>query len=125
MAEPQHWRELPNAPLPGTPLCTASEVGDGECRLIALGEAAQRFELIVLRSGDAWRAYANRCPHFGVGLARQQQHLLFQPHQSLSCNVHYSRFRWEDGICDRGECVGEGLLAIPVEAVAGILRIAG
>ena len=68
-----------------------------------------------MRSGAQISAYANRCAHFGVPLAARQSQLIFQPHVSLTCNVHYARYRWSDGVCDRGDCEGERLLPIPVE----------
>jgi nitrite reductase/ring-hydroxylating ferredoxin subunit len=39
---------------------------------------------------------------------------MFVPHTSLTCNVHYARYRWSDGACAGGECDGVGLLPIPV-----------
>lgn len=123
--EPTSWRALPNAPADGTHLCPANFVPDGGCRLIRIGNAADKvFEVLVLRTGDLWRAYANRCPHFGVGLSQTQEHLIYEPGVSLTCNVHYARFRWHDGLCDRGDCAGDSLLAIPVEQRDGWILIA-
>ncbi len=117
--EPASWRDLPNAPADGTAICTESELRDGECRLLQVGPAEGSFELLIMRSGDNWRAYANRCPHFGVGLAQRQEHLIYEAGVSLTCNVHYARFRWQDGHCERGDCAGDALLAIPVECRNG------
>ena len=77
------------------------------------------------RLGAEVTAYANRCAHFGVPLAAKQEHMQFVPHVSLTCNVHYARFRWSDGRCDRGDCEGDSLIAIPLEVDAqGAIRIA-
>jgi nitrite reductase/ring-hydroxylating ferredoxin subunit len=76
------------------------------------------FKILLLRSGSEIKAFANRCAHFGVPLAAQQEQLKFQPHTSITCNVHYARYRWSDGICDKGECEGEALIAIPVQVDA-------
>lgn len=124
MDEPKTWRDLPHAPAPGTVLCAAAALADGECRLLALAGGEPPFSLILLRSGEEYRAYANRCPHFGVPLAKQQAQLIHQPHRSLSCNVHYSRFRWDDGVCESGECVGDRLLAVPLVVQDGQLIVA-
>jgi len=79
----------------------------------------------LLRSGAEVKAYANRCAHFGVPLAGKQEHMQFVPHISLVCNVHYARFRWSDGLCDRGDCEGDSLIAIPLDVDAqGTIRIA-
>lgn len=114
---PQHWFDLPRAPAPGTALGTVAELPDGMATLQALdtgGGAAQPFRLLLLREGARVRAFVNRCPHFGVPLAAKQSLLISQPGNSLTCNVHYARFRWSDGMCDSGECVGEGLMPVPL-----------
>jgi nitrite reductase/ring-hydroxylating ferredoxin subunit len=81
--------------------------------------------VLLLRSGPQVVAYVNRCAHFGVPLASRQDLLQFTPHVSLTCGVHYARFRWSDGVCDRGDCEGEGLIPIPLDIDAqGALRIA-
>ena len=79
-----------------------------------LGVGAADFKVLLLRSGDEVSAYVNRCAHFGVPLAARQDLLIHTPHVSLTCNVHYARYRWGDGVCIAGDCVGEALLKIPV-----------
>lgn len=125
-ADPRHWRELPNAPTVGTELGLLHALPDGEPRMHSLDHASGKpFRLLLLRSGQQVRAFVNRCAHFGVPLAERQDLLIFKPHQSLSCNVHYARYRWDDGLCISGDCEGESLLAIPVEIDAGgCIRIA-
>jgi nitrite reductase/ring-hydroxylating ferredoxin subunit len=121
MTAPTHWHQLPNAPAPGTLLGSLQELDDGAPAMRTLPAAAEStepadkpFRYLLLRSGGEVIAYVNRCAHFGVPLAAKQEQLIFQPHQSLSCNVHYARYRWADGVCESGECEGESLLAIPV-----------
>ena len=114
---PQNWYDLPRAPAPGTALGSVSELPDGMATLQALdtgGGVAQPFRLLLLRDGAQVRAFVNRCPHFGVPLAAKQSLLISQPGNSITCNVHYARFRWSDGMCDSGECVGEGLMPVPL-----------
>lgn len=129
---PRYWHELPNAPAAGTAVLPLADLDDGQARLVDLappadaqGAAAAPFRLILTRSDTQVVAYVNRCAHFGVPLAQRQEHLLFTPHQRLTCNVHYARYRWHDGGCESGECEGEGLLAVPlVVDDSGLLRIA-
>ncbi|MEI6803859.1 MAG: Rieske 2Fe-2S domain-containing protein [Burkholderiales bacterium] len=110
------WNTLPNAPAPGTVLGQRDDFADGQATLLKLPvpgkPATQTFGLVVLRDGNALRAYVNRCPHFGVVLAGRQEHLIQTSGVSLSCNVHYARFRWSDGLCESGECVGESLIPV-------------
>ncbi len=120
--DPRFWYELPNAPAVGTVLGQRDALPDGQATLSTVDtiasapstSAARPFRLLLLRSGPEVKAYVNRCAHFGVPLAAKQEHLLFQAHVSVTCNVHYARYRWADGVCDHGECVGESLMAIPV-----------
>lgn len=125
---PQHWSEVPFAPPTGTPLAHRNDLPDGQATLLALdtgGTPEQAFRLILLRGGECVTAFVNRCPHFGVPLAAKQVHLINSPRVSLTCNVHYSRFRWSDGVCEAGECVGEGLLPVPLDiSNDGEVRIA-
>ena len=84
--------------------------------MVTLSETEPPFKAILLRSGEQVFAYVNRCAHFGVPLAEKMEQLIFKPGQSLSCNVHYARYGWRDGSCQDGECDGEGLLPVPLEA---------
>jgi nitrite reductase/ring-hydroxylating ferredoxin subunit len=124
------WHTLPHAPAPGTLLGLRDALVDGQAlmhQVFAASDPAQQhpFRILLLRSGKEVKAYVNRCAHFGVPLAARQDQLQFQPHTSLTCNVHYARFRWSDGVCDRGDCEGDSLIAIPVDVDAdGAIRIA-
>lgn len=115
---PTFWHELPNAPAPGTLLGRLHDLTDGEARMLVWSHADaaddKPFRYLLLRSGDAVRAYVNRCAHFGVPLAQKQEQLLFQSHTRITCNVHYARYDWHSGQCLDGDCDGEGLLPIPV-----------
>jgi nitrite reductase/ring-hydroxylating ferredoxin subunit len=111
-------------PSAGTPVCALADLPDGGGRMFAFPCAGGEFRLLVLRSGDRCLGYENRCPHFGIPLAARDEHLILKPHESVCCNTHYARFRWEDGYCDSGDCVGESLPAVPLAVVDGIVRFA-
>jgi nitrite reductase/ring-hydroxylating ferredoxin subunit len=118
---PHHWFDVPHAPAPGTLLGTRDALTDGQAVLHNVGE----FKLLLLRSGQEVTAYVNRCAHFGVPLAARQEHLIYTAHASITCNVHYAKYRWSDGLCTAGDCEGESLLPIPLEMDAqGHIRIA-
>lgn len=127
---PQRWQDLPNAPACGTVLTPLEAVADGQVLMVEVDAApgpdlVKPFHVLVLRSGGVVSAFANRCAHFGVPLAARQSQLIFHPHASITCNVHYARYRWSDGVCDRGDCEGERLLPIAVEVDdLGQVRIA-
>jgi len=122
-----HWTQLPGAPAPGTVVCPLDAVSDGVPAMFSFASedaAAKPFRLLVLRSGDELFGYVNRCAHFGVPLAAKAEQLIFKPHLSVSCNVHYARYRWRDGVCEFGDCEGESLLAVPLIIAAGQICIA-
>ena len=124
-----HWSTLPNAPAPGSALlCDRDALPDGQATLWELdtgGSPGQPFRLLLLRNGEQVTAFANRCAHFGVPLAAKQSQLIFTPLTSITCNVHYARYRWADGVCEEGECIGESLIPIPLHlSDSGALSIA-
>lgn len=113
-----HWSTLPHAPAPGTALlCQRDALTDGRATLWELDTGSgpdQLFKLLLLRNGSAVTAFANRCAHFGVPLATKQAQLIFTPLVNITCNVHYARYRWADGVCEGGECAGESLVPVPL-----------
>jgi nitrite reductase/ring-hydroxylating ferredoxin subunit len=110
---PLLWFQLPDAPPVGTVLGHLDALPDGQPHMSTL-DGPQPFRVLLCRSAQEVRVYVNRCAHFGVPLAARQDLLLFKPHASITCNVHYARYRWADGVCESGECEGESLIAIPV-----------
>lgn len=118
------WQDLPNAPLPGTYLCHLDEIADGRVRMLDLGLGSEAFPVIIVRSGEQAHGYLNRCAHFGVPLAQHPEQLIFTPHESITCNVHYARYGWHDGHCITGECAGEHLISLPLSIRDGDIFVA-
>ena len=112
------------APASGTEVCSLEQIPDGGGRMFILGADEAIFRLLVLRSGKDCFGYRNRCPHFGVPLATKDEQLIIKAHQSVSCNTHYARFRWQDGYCEAGDCVGESLAKVALQVTQGIVRFA-
>jgi nitrite reductase/ring-hydroxylating ferredoxin subunit len=118
------WRDRDFAPLPGTPLCSLDAVPDGRAREFQFGEGRETFRLLVLRTGERVFGYVNKCPHFGVPLnVNPDQFTLFE-HTHIYCCVHYAMFRFEDGLCEEGPCVGDSLTRVPLSLDGGNIRIA-
>ncbi len=118
-----HILQHPHRPAAGTVLCQLSDLPDGGGRVFAFGPEKDPFRLILLRSGDQVIAWHNRCPHFGQPLALKDEWLILKPHTTLSCNVHYARFRWADGVCESGDCEGESLTGVSVTVRDGQVLI--
>ena len=124
MQEPSLPRKQPPAtPAAGTVVCPLADLPDGGGRVFSFGPEDNPFRLILLRSGDQVIAWHNRCPHFGQPLALKDEWLILKPHTTLSCNVHYARFRWNDGVCESGDCEGESLTGVPVTVRDGQVLI--
>jgi nitrite reductase/ring-hydroxylating ferredoxin subunit len=127
---PPAWHSLPNAPATGTLLGQRDSLADPSATLHTLPLAADAanptpFRYLLLRDGEQVHAFVNRCAHFGVPLAAKQEQLIYQPRQSLTCNVHYAKYDWTDGHCLSGECDTESLSPLPLVVDAnGELRIA-
>ncbi|MGI9134539.1 MAG: Rieske (2Fe-2S) protein, partial [Rhodoferax sp.] len=115
--DPVHWSSLANAPAEGTPVARLCDLADAQATMLALDAQVGNnppFRLLLLRDGPKVHGFVNRCPHFGVPLAARQEQLIQTPLVSMSCNVHYARFRWRDGFCETGDCEGESLLSVPL-----------
>lgn len=103
----------------GHVVCRLEGIPDGSGRVFNLHLDQWRVSLLVLRSGLQCFGYLNRCPHFGMPLSKSNAHLIFEANHWVKCNVHYARFRWNDGFCEAGECAGEYLTRVPLQIVSG------
>lgn len=119
-----NWMDRPFAPTPGTELCALDAVPDGGAREFNFGDGHDTFRLVVLRSGASVWGYLNKCPHFGVPLNMAPDRFTLFEHNYLYCSVHCAMFRFEDGYCEEGPCMGDSLLAVPLAVDDGCVRIA-
>ena len=113
------------APIPGFMVCPLEEIPDGKGRICDILIDQRELRLLVLRSGNCCYGYVNRCPHFGAPLAKCDSQLICESNLWVKCNVHYARFRWQDGFCEAGECEGESLQSVPLEVQDGKIFVAG
>ena len=117
---PPPWHSLPNAPAPDSVLGHRDALLDPSATLHELplpagADNPTPFRYLLLRDGQQVHAFVNRCAHFGVPLAARQEHLIQTPQVSITCNVHYARYRWADGVCEWGDCEGESLIPVPLD----------
>jgi nitrite reductase/ring-hydroxylating ferredoxin subunit len=71
--------------------------------------SSSRGELIVLRTALGVRAFENRCPHRGTSLDWAPGRFLSPDGAFLQCATHDALFRFDDGLCVAGPCVGDML----------------
>jgi nitrite reductase/ring-hydroxylating ferredoxin subunit len=104
-------------------LCRFDALIDGEATAIDAALADGEESLIVLRQGDAVRAWLNVCPHAGRRLDWAPGKFLISQ-GTLICAAHGASFRTDDGVCVGGPCRGQSLHAVPVRVVDGEVILA-
>lgn len=102
------WNELPN----GTPVEVEADI-DGEVE-----------SLVLLRAGDAVRAWLNVCPHAGRRLDWAPGKFLLSRDGHLVCAAHGASFELEGGTCVAGPCRGDALRAVAVRVEGDVVRLA-
>ena len=106
----------------GTRLCSVSDVADGTARVVELGRSWPIVEVIVMRRGDRWIGYHNRCAHLPVPLNLLAN--VFVIGDALVCDHHSARFRIDDGYCTDGPCKGESLASVALAVRDGAIVVA-
>jgi nitrite reductase/ring-hydroxylating ferredoxin subunit len=108
----------------GTEFARLAELPDGATRGITLGEGEWPLRGFLVRSGDTVHAYLNRCPHAGRQLNFMPDRFLTPDGELIQCQQHGALFDKASGLCIAGPCVDESLKPLPVEVVAGVVRLA-
>ena len=101
------------------PLITFDSLEDGgfaEGEALGEGDAES---LILLRDGQAVRAWLNVCPHAGRRLDWAPGKFLKSKEGHLVCAAHGASFELTNGNCIAGPCRGDSLRAVAVEVRDG------
>jgi nitrite reductase/ring-hydroxylating ferredoxin subunit len=106
-----------------TDLCALDDVAPGSGRVFAFGEGKASVGVVIVRStGEGTvSAFVNLCPHFWIPLNVRETPAIFRDH--VLCANHYAAFRFSDGYCVEGPCVGSSLDAVPFEIRDGRIAI--
>jgi nitrite reductase/ring-hydroxylating ferredoxin subunit len=88
-------------------LCSLDDIPDSG------GLEASASILVLRRGDDAW-AYRNVCPHFSIPLNYEPNTFWTYDGQLLMCAHHSAMFRFEDGACIDGPCLGASLTSVPI-----------
>lgn len=112
---------------PATPLAALERLADGELHEFEACVEGVPESLLVLRDGDAVRAWLNICPHAGRRLDWSPGKFLRSKSGDLVCAVHGATFELGAGECIAGPCRGASLRAVALEVRDGRvwLRTAG
>lgn len=84
------------------------------------------FQGFVVRTGDAVRAYVNRCPHKALTL-NLREHDFLAPVAGggtlLRCVHHGAFFVPENGLCVVGPCAGRSLQPLECRVEDGVVLV--
>jgi nitrite reductase/ring-hydroxylating ferredoxin subunit len=119
------WRDLPNAPPPGTALGEVADIPDGSGLERTFGTTREPFRVLLLRRQDRVWAYHNCCPHFSLPLNYEPQTFITLDAEIIMCAHHAAFFRFDDGACVDGPCTGTALRPIPLVRVGSRLQVGG
>lgn len=103
-------------------LCRLEDIPDGGAAAVEVESASGGFSLILLRDGEAVRAFHNECPHAGRRLDWAPGKFLLKD-RVLVCAAHGAAFDAGSGACLGGPCRGQGLVALPVRVEGGEVRL--
>ena len=118
-SETEAWRKSPQAPTPGTSLGPLNDIPRGEAKEYVFGTGRRVFSMLVVRRGDAARAYVNACPHVWLPLTYRGGGVVSADGERLVCSNHYAEFSVEDGSTVSGPVTpGCGLTPVPVHVDA-------
>ena len=96
-----------------------AEPGSRGCAVAGVDGVA----FFVVRKAGAVYAYRNRCPHTGAPLEWLPDEFLDLDKSFIECAMHGALFRVDDGVCLRGPCAGDSLLALDVRIEDGRVRV--
>ncbi len=109
-------------PPAGTAVCALADIDIDRAIVVALGHGRERIELIVVRDAAGVRGFRNVCAHLPLPLNIDSRIYAHENH--VHCDHHYAVFRFADGRCTAGACVGESLTAVPLAVDGDLVRIA-
>ncbi len=104
------WKSWSGAPAPGSMLCPRSDISDGGSLCLLQDE----FPIVLVRKGDAVKAYVNACPHQYLPLNHRGDRLLSSDGSILRCTNHNAGFSSDTGEGVEGLGIGGCLDVIPV-----------
>lgn len=108
------------------PICLPGQLGHAESLEFTLpqnlarktvGQVLATTEAFVVNWHGEYRAYLNSCPHTRVSLNWGPNQFLDPEFQFIQCTMHGAIFEPLTGLCLRGPCLGQSLLALPIVRV--------
>jgi len=121
---PEPWKSQRTPPAPGTDLCAARDVADGQARVVSGKGGSLGVEVIVVREGTNVHGYINECAHNMVPLNLLDDFGVQTSQHRMLCDHHYAAFRFSDGLCLEGPCEGDSLTPVRLAERGGRIVVA-
>ena len=107
----------------GTPyektLCRLDDITDGEGKGFEIEHDGKVLDIFVVRRGDTVVGYHNECPHVTSPLNWADGSFMTLDRKYILCDTHGAEFRFEDGYCISGPCMGDRLTPLKLALVDG------
>ncbi|HEV8132640.1 MAG TPA: Rieske 2Fe-2S domain-containing protein [Acidobacteriota bacterium] len=106
----------PRPPLiqPGRPICHTSDLRNGQSLKFQFPTGIGPEEAFLVRYGDQYHAYVNRCRHVNIPLDYDDNDFFSTDGEYLVCKNHGAVYIPDTGECACGPCDGRSLLRLPV-----------
>jgi nitrite reductase/ring-hydroxylating ferredoxin subunit len=101
----------------------AADIPPGETASFPGPDAGTPGLFAVHHFRDGILIYRNACPHLGVPLDWAPGKFLNLDGTRIVCATHGAEFRITDGLCLRGPCRGQKLVALHARVVGGVLMV--
>ena len=88
-----------------------------------VGSGAKPTAGFLVRRGDEFRAYRNRCAHLWLELDFNPGLFYDVDNRFLQCSTHAALFDPLDGRCVAGPCAGRYLESLPIRISAGTITV--
>jgi nitrite reductase/ring-hydroxylating ferredoxin subunit len=92
----------------------ASDLPPGATTKFRLARDGGIVDGFVVRVGDDYHAYVNRCPHVGAPLDLWPNEFLSEDGRLVVCATHGAIFQPDSGRCVGGPCAGDRLTRLAV-----------
>ena len=86
----------------------------GETRVFKFPSRYGDLEGFVIRHGENFHAYENKCRHWPIPLDFGDGDFYYEGFDRIVCKSHGAEYDPETGICDAGPCRNERLTRFPL-----------
>jgi nitrite reductase/ring-hydroxylating ferredoxin subunit len=96
-------------------LCRIDDITDGEGKGFEIDRDGKVVDIFVVRRGGTVIGYHNLCPHVATPLNWADGSFMTLDRKYILCDTHGAEFRFEDGHCISGPCIGDRLTPLKIE----------